>query len=122
MIRDRDARMIDRIALVAQMLCDIGDPRVPFKLKSRSVFSGMGDILLEVHTYLTRRFEMLQTSMDEASERLDSAPPKASPRPARQEEPPPADRFPEAPALDIRNDSADKQGKAENAKKGLWDD
>jgi hypothetical protein len=77
---------------------------------------------LEVHTYLTRRFEMLQSSMDEASERLDSATPKPSPRPARQEEPPPADKFPEVPALDIRNGSEDKQGKSENAKNGLWDE
>jgi hypothetical protein len=122
MIRERDARMIDRIALVAQMLCDIGDPKVPFKLKSRSVFSGMGDILLEVHTYLTRRFEMLQSSKEEASERLDSGTSRAAPKPARQEEPPLVDKFPETPALDLRNGSEDKQGKSENAKKGLWDE
>ena len=122
MIRDRDARMIDRIALVAQMLCDIGDPKVPIRLKSRSVFSGMGDILLEVHTYLTRRFDMLHSSRDEASERLDSGTSRAAPRPARPEEPPLADKFPETPALDLRNGTEDQQGKSENAKKGLWDE
>jgi hypothetical protein len=114
--------MIDRIALVAQMLCDIGDPKAPLKIKTRSVFAGMGDILLEVHGYLTKRFELIQKSLDDSPERPESMRSRNPPTATHSEEPTPAEKYAEDSSSDLRATPDDKQARMEASPKGLWDE
>jgi hypothetical protein len=123
MIKDRDFRMIERISLVAQVLSDVGDPKVGTKIRSRAVLAGMGDILWEVYGYLTKRLETLQISGEEfAAEKVEPAAIKSPVRTAKAEDTEDVEHFEDNASVGLVNYSEEKSARAEGGKKGLWDE
>jgi hypothetical protein len=122
MIKERDYRMIDRVALVAQLLSELGDQKAAIKIKSRSVLAGMGDILWEVHGYFSKRLEMMQNPAEYGAEKMESANLRAGLRAAKGDEPAAAEKVGERPPLEFRSEAEEIAESEEGEKKGLWDE